>query len=409
MMKSLFKNSLFANKNFSYFFFGQSVSTIGDGFQQIALVYLIFELGGSGSEMALALFFLVVPRILLLLVGGVAVDRLSAKQVIWISDFARFVIMAALTLFLLFDFLSFHLLYLLLSLSGVASGFFYPAFNAIVPSVVKPKDLEKANAWVQSISQTAIFIGPPLAGLVVGLYGIEAGFLINAFSYLIGAVTGILVRVKKESLPPLKNSRLINDFAEGFLQVWMTKWLSTVLLVDLIGGLVVVGPMQITLPLYAKESFHLAPSQMGFVLAAFGAGSVIGMMFVAKLQPKYKTLKSFYWLELLQGLIMFLMVFPSLWIVMTALAAIGILNGISSVIIISKIQAHVPKVRLGRTMSIVSLAAFGAVPLSQLMTGWLSDALPYAFVFGLASTLLFLSGVIGLILYGKLNQEEAII
>lgn len=408
-MNRLFRNSLFSNKNFSYFFFGQSVSTIGDGFQQIALIYLIFELGGSGSEMSLALFFLIFPRILLLLVGGVAVDRLSAKQVIWISDFARFAIMAALTLFLFFELLSFPLLYLLLSLSGVASGFFYPAFNAVVPSVVDTKDLEKANAWVQSISQTAIFIGPPLAGLVVGLYGIEAGFLINAFSYLIGAITGILVHVKKETSLPMENSRLLKDLAEGFRQVWMTKWLRTVLLVDLIGGLVVVGPMQITLPLYAKESFHLAPSQMGFVLAAFGAGSVIGMMFIAKLQPKYKTLRSFYWLELLQGLIMFLLVVPSIWVIMLALAIIGVLNGISSVIIISKIQAHVPKARIGRTMSIVSLAAFGAVPISQLLTGWLSETIPYAYVFVLASTLLFLSGVMGLVLYNKFKNEEVII
>lgn len=408
-MRGYFKNSLFSNKNFSFFFFGQSVSTIGDGFQQIALIYLIFELGGSGSEMALALFFLVFPRILLLLVGGVAVDRLSAKQVIWVSDFARFAIMAALILFLVSDSLSFPLLYLLLSLSGVASGFFYPAFNTIVPSVVETKDLEKANAWVQSISQTAIFIGPPLAGLVVGLYGVEAGFLINAVSYLIGAITGIMVSVNKELSTKVKDSRLLADFAEGFQQVWKTKWLRTVLLVDLVGGLVVVGPMQITLPLYARESFHLAPSQMGFVLAAFGAGSVIGMMFIAKLQPKYKTLRSFYWLELLQGLIMFLLALPSVWIVMLSLAAIGILNGISSVIIISKIQANVPKARLGRTMSIVSLAAFGAVPISQLATGWLSDLVPYAFVFVLASTLLFLSGLMGLIVYSKQRVEEAVV
>ncbi|MEI4771714.1 hypothetical protein WAX74_19015 [Psychrobacillus sp. FJAT-51614] len=67
-MRRLFKNSLFSNKNFAYFFFGQSFSTIGDGFQQIALIYLIFEMGGSGSQMALSLFFSVFPRILLLLV-----------------------------------------------------------------------------------------------------------------------------------------------------------------------------------------------------------------------------------------------------------------------------------------------------------------------------------------------------
>lgn len=408
-MRRLFKNSLFANKNFSFFFFGQSFSTIGDGFQQIALIYLIFDMGGSGSEMALSQFSLVFPRILLLLVGGVAVDRLSAKQVIWISDFARFVVMAVLISCLAFGSLSFPLLYLLLALSGVASGFFYPAFNAIVPSVVETKDLEQANAWVQSISQTAIFIGPPLAGLVVGLYGVEAGFIINALSYLIGAITGILVSTNTGIVADMKKSRLVADFLEGFQQVWNTKWLRTVLLVDLVGGLAVVGPMQITLPLYSKESFHLAPSQMGFVLAAFGAGSVIGMMVVTKLKPKFKTLYSFYLLEIVQGLLLFLVAIPSLWVALFSLAAIGILNGISSVIVISKIQANVPGSRIGRTMSIVSLAAFGAVPISQLLTGWMSDLIPYAFVFVLASTLLFLSGVMGLIMYSKQSHEEAVV
>lgn len=219
-MRGLFKNNLFSNRNFSFFFFGQSFSTIGDGFQQIALIYLIFDMGGSGSEMALSQFFLIFPRILLLLVGGVVVDRLSAKQVIWISDFVRFAVMAILILFLTFNSLTFPLLYLFLSLSGVASGFFYPAFNTIVPSLVEAKDLDQANAWVQSISQTAIFIGPPLAGLLVGLYGVEAGFIINALTYLIGAITGIMVSINKDISNKIKDSRILADFVEGFQQVW---------------------------------------------------------------------------------------------------------------------------------------------------------------------------------------------
>lgn len=405
-MRRFFQTSLFANKNFSIFFFGQSCSTIGDGFQQIALIYLIFDMGGSGREMALSQFSLVFPRVLILLIGGVAVDRLSAKQVIWISDFMRFVILVALISFLAFNSLSFPLLYVLLVLSGVASGFFYPAFNSIVPSIVETEDLEQANAWVQSISQIAIFVGPPLAGLVVGLYGVEAGFIINALSYLVGAITGIFVSVHAAVAADMNKSRLIADFLEGLQQVWRTKWLRTVLLVDLIGGLAVVGPLQIALPLYTKTKFDLEPSQMGFTLAAFGAGSVLGMVLVTRLKSEFKTLHAFYFLEVLQGLLLFLVAVPSLWIVILSLSVIGILNGISSVIVISKIQTNVPNHRLGRTMSIVAFAAFGAVPISQLLTGWLSDTFGYALVFVFASTLLFLSGVMGLIIYTRHSKED---
>lgn len=403
-MRNLFKNNLFLNKNFSLFFFGQSVSTIGDGFQQIALIYLIFDMGGSASEMALSQFFLIFPRILILLLGGVVVDRLNAKQVIWISDFVRFTVMTTLILFLTFDSLSFPVLYLFLSLSGVASGFFYPAFNTIVPSVVEAKDLDRANAWVQSISQTAIFIGPPLAGLLVGNFGVEAGFIANALSYLIGAVTGVMVSVNKDVSSKIKDSHILADFLEGFRQVWQTKWLRMVLLVDLLGGLAVVGPLQITLPLYSEEVLGIGPSQMGFIIAAFGVGSVLGMIIVTKLKPRFKTLQAFYLLEILQGLILIFVAVPSLWTVILSLGIVGIFNGISSVIIVSKIQANIPRSRLGRTMSIVSFASFGAVPVSQLLTGWVSNIIPLAFVFILAAVLLFLSGVMGIA--GSIKQRN---
>ncbi|AQQ53215.1 MFS transporter [Planococcus lenghuensis] len=407
-MNVLPKNHLLSDRNFSYFFFGQSFSTIGDGFQQLALIYLIFDLGGGASELALSQFFLIFPRILVLLLGGVAVDRLNPKQIIWISDLFRFVVMTLLILFLLFGSLSFQLLYVFLILSSIASGFFYPAFNAVVPSLVEEKNLDQANAWVQSISQMAIFIGPPLAGLLVSNFGITAGFIVNALSYFVAAITGLTVQMSRVVSDKIKSSSIWRDIQEGFRQVWKEQWLKVVLVVDMLGGLAVVGPLQITLPVYSERTLDIDPAQMGFIVAAFGIGSTLGMIIAAKLKAELKTIRSFFLFEIMQGMMLFFVAIPSLWMVIVALAIVGVFNGISSVIIISRIQSLVPRNRLGRTMSIVSLASFGAVPISQLLTGWLSNVIPLPVVFIIASILLILSGLMGMMFYTKSKSESAV-
>jgi len=391
----IFKNSLLSNKNFSLFFFGQSLSTIGDGFKQMAIIYLIFKMGGGAMEIALSQFFLMGPRILVLLLGGVLVDRINAKPVIWTTDLFRFMITTILVVCIMLDSLSFPFLYFLLSLSGVASGFFYPAFNSIVPSIVEVKDLERANAGVQSISQTAMFIGPPLAGLLIDYSGVIVIFIVNALSYLIASLTGLLIKINKKAPPKMKGSSILKDVSEGFQQVWRVKWLRTILLVDLVGGFAVVGPLQVILPVYSKGDLGVGSSQLGIVMAAFGIGSIIGMFIVSKLKTKYKTIRSYYFLEIFQGVILFLIAIPSLWVVLLALCIIGILNGISGVIMTSQIQANVPMNRLGRTMSIVALASFGAVPVSLLFSGWISEVAPFAVGFVLGSVLLVISGSFG--------------
>ncbi|GER70252.1 hypothetical protein BpJC7_15550 [Weizmannia acidilactici] len=247
-------SSLFSNKNFPLFFFGLSSSAFGDGFQQIALIYLITSLGGGGTEMALSQFFLMFPRIVVLLFGGVAVDQLSAKQVIWVSDFFRFFVMFLLAGLSYSAAISFPILYTLLVISGIASVFFYPTFNSIVPSLVERKFLERTNAWVQAISQAAIFIGPPLVGVVVRKLGLEAGFAVNAASYLIAAATGMMIKTKQPVLTETKKPHFLSDLKEGFHHVWTEKWPSTVLLVEFISGLAVVGPLQIALPLYSEKN-----------------------------------------------------------------------------------------------------------------------------------------------------------
>ncbi|MFD1362761.1 MFS transporter [Lentibacillus salinarum] len=397
---------MFSNKNFSVFFFGQSVSTIGDGFQQIALVFLVLQLGGGGVELALAQSALVAPRIVSLIWGGVLVDRLNVKHILWGTDIFRFFITIVLLYFLYIENMAFILLYVLLFLSGLASGLFYPAFNSIVPHIVEKEKLEKANSWVQSISQTAILIGPPLAGLLVGSAGVMAGFFVNALTFLFAGVSGLFIKVKKEVQDKGLKSRVWQEFVDGFRYIWRVKWLFNLLVVDLFVSFAIVGPLTVVLPLYSEETLNLGGGQLGLVMSAYGTGSVIGMFTVPKIKERYKSLHSFYVLQALQGLVLLLLAIQSLPVVLTVLCFVGIFNGISNVILISKIHSSVSLDWLGRTMSFVSLASFGSVPLSQLAAGGLMNILSSSLIFIFASIIMFVAGTIGFSISHKQNNID---
>lgn len=396
---------LLGNRNFVLFFSGQSISMIGDTFQQIALVFLVLELGGSGIELALAQACLLAPRIISLLWGGVLTDRFNIKHILWMSDLVRFIAIATVVTLIASQSLTFPLLYILFLLSGTASGFFYPAFNSIVPFIVKQKEVEIANTWVQSISQIAIFVGPVMAGFLIGTWGVTLGFTINAITYLIAVGTGFMIQMRARVPESHPNNHMVKQLMQGFRFIWRVRWLFILLIIDTVVAMAVVGAINVVLPLYIKEGLHLEADKLGIVMASFGLGSIVGMIVVPYIKRRFKTIQFFFVLEVLQGLFFIFIAIQFLGAILAALFIVGVCNGVANVILITKIHTNISKDMLGRTMSFVSLASFGAVPLSQLVYGLLVDIYSYSFIFIGASLLMIIAGGLGLLISRHKNYH----
>ena len=107
--------------------------------------------------------------------------------------------------------------WLVLQLTGdaLADAFFYPAQSAIVPHLVKERDLPSANALVQGTAQLSLFVGPMLAGGLIALFangqtiagsetipalrGIGLAFAIDAATFLASAVTLWFIKIEKKN------------------------------------------------------------------------------------------------------------------------------------------------------------------------------------------------------------------
>jgi len=89
---------LIRNRRYFPLWLGQLISNLGDTLHYIALVVWVYERTGSSLAVSGAVFFEVVPVVLLAPVAGIVIDRFSRKTILVTSDMLRAVLVLMLLL-----------------------------------------------------------------------------------------------------------------------------------------------------------------------------------------------------------------------------------------------------------------------------------------------------------------------
>ena len=140
--------------SFGYLFLATAGSSFGTYLAVIALTVAVKDLTESGVWVAALLIADFLPIVLIGLLLGPLVDRLSRRRLMIVSDLVRFGVFVAL---LFAD--SAGTIVGLAAVSGVATGFFMPAANAGLPNLVPDEELPNANSLVQTMENLAWMIG----------------------------------------------------------------------------------------------------------------------------------------------------------------------------------------------------------------------------------------------------------
>src|ERR1700738_2904535 len=90
--------SVFAERDFRLFYFGQATSYVGDGLRTIAIPLLVFQLTGSALNLGLTYALEFFPFGVFSLVGGSLADRLDRRRLMIVCDAVRFAIIASFAL-----------------------------------------------------------------------------------------------------------------------------------------------------------------------------------------------------------------------------------------------------------------------------------------------------------------------
>lgn len=367
-------------RDFRLLFVGVSTSLLGDQFTLIATPWLVLQLTGDPLALGIVLALEGIPRALFMLFGGAITDRFSPRIIMLASDMVRFVLTVLMAGVVFTGIVQMWMLYAFGLGFGLVAGFAVPAGNSIVPMLVKEKDLQAGNSIIMGVGQLVSFVGPVVAGILIGKFaesflGIGLAFGIDAITFAVSAITLWLMHGGGK-LPSAKDASdeesIWAAIAVGLKHVWDDKPLRLIFLVIAAVNFLFVGPILVGVPVLADQRLAEGAVAFGLLMSGFAGGNLGGFLLAGALRrPTGKTMRLLL-IALLAafGIAMGIMGFINLtWIDFGLMLLLGLGNGYVTLILFTWIQTRTPKTMLGRIMSLLMLSSAGLVPVSQAISG----------------------------------------
>jgi len=379
--------SLRENRDFRLLFAGRSVSLLGDGAFLVALAWEAYTLSNAPTALSLIGVAMTVPTVSLLLFGGVVSDRYERRTVMLLADALRAVLLLLAGSLAVAGDLGLWQLIVIVAFYGAAQAFFDPASDAILPEIVGPDELGRANALEQVARPLTLrLIGPALGGVLVGTIGSGAAFMADGISFVVSAATLWLMA----SSPALRvaasaagEGSAVRQVLEGWAYVRRHVWLWGTFASAGIAYLLFMGPAEVLLPFMVKHELHGSGFELGLVFGAGGLGAVLCAVTIMRGGLPSSSVPFIYLSWTLATLaVAGYGLANAIWQLMLASLAFNLLETGGTIVWATLKQRLVPGRLLGRVSSLDWLISIGLLPVSFALTA------PVSAVLGVRTTLI---------------------
>jgi MFS family permease len=383
------------------------LATLGSGFGTwlafVALAIDVKDRTDSGPWVSALLIADVLPAVLIGLLAGPLVDRLSRKGLMIASDLLRAAIFCALPFAG-----SAALIVLLAALAGVGTGVFRPAVYAGLPNLVDDEDLPRANGLIQGVENLAWAVGPLLGGLVVAGWGPDVAYWANAATFVLSALllSGIPGRRLQEGAAESQGHW--RDLLEGFSLVLRSRPLVTVLVAWNVFMLASAG-INVAEIFLAKDTFDAGDFGYGLLVGATGLGLVLGSLAAGSLLDRHVVSRVYSGSILLVALAVAAgAVAPNVWIAAGCVLVVGAANGTAVVCNALLVQRGSPDALRGRVFTVLMSSSFAVLALGMIASGPLTDAVGPRWVWGVSAAVAALSALLALVLSRGIAPEAVL-
>ncbi len=264
------------NPEFTRLWIGQLVSNLGDWFNTVAVLALVYDLTHSGLDTGLIIIASTLPAFLLTPYAGVVVDRFDRRKIMIVADLTRGLL--ALGMLLVRAPEQLWLLYLFSALLIAFASFFGPALNSAIPNLVSSGELISANALSSSTWGLMLAVGAAVGGVVIAAVGRDAAFVVNSLSFFFSAAMVFSIR-KSFGQPgqahhPQTEAGTWQQFRASlaFMRTY-PQVLSSVLVKTGIG---LAGGIILLLTVFAQAVFRVGDAGIGWLYSARGLGVLLG-------------------------------------------------------------------------------------------------------------------------------------
>lgn len=357
-------------RNFRLFVFGQLISLAGTWMQLVAEQWVVFTLTHSSAWLGIVSGASAIPYVAFSVLGGNTADRYARRSILVITQSAALVFTGCLALLATNRWIPLQAWHVatLAAFMGVVNAFNMPAQQAFVPEMVGDRAaLGNAIALNSLMFNTARFIGPIFAGMVLVRFGAFVCFGVNSLSYIAVITSLLLMQVPREQ--PLHRQ---NSVWEGFRFIRQNR---TVLRTVMMIGVASMTIWSVS-TLYPVIAAHFGRSAAGYsaIMSLNGVGAAAGGLFVASLGHRFARRTLIYGgaVACCFGFLA-LTWMPSFYPALMCLLAAGFCMIVLGVNAQTKVQEDVTDALRGRVMAVYSLVFSALMPLGGLLIGFLAE------------------------------------
>lgn len=372
--------------NYRRYFYGQAISLFGTWIQQVALAWLVYRLTGSTLLLGTVAFLSQAPQLLIAPLAGIIIDRSDRKRLMLVVQGLMLVQSVFLAVFTHMGWIApWQILAAAFSL-GVLNSFDAPLRHALAAQLVSTRaDLPNAIALNATIFNVARFVGPPVAGLVLGLTSEAVCFALNALSFV--AVIVALQRIRISAVAPLAapfGAALREGLGYVRASLPVQQLLLQVALLNFLASSYV--PL---MPAFARDVFGGGPDTLGLLLGSAGAGALGASLYLMTRSSVRGLTASVAGGNLLAALALLAFALAdTVWLALPMLFLLGFGAITANASTNTILQTILPDVLRGRVLALYTAANLGAAAVGALVAGWSAHHV------GPGPTLLVLGGVL---------------
>jgi len=290
----------------------------------------------------------------------------------------------------------------LILLAVLPAGVTYPlsfgGFTSMIPSLVPGELLPPANALETTSFNSALVVGPALAGTLSATVGAATPLVVEAVLALAALV--LIVRIPGLDRPRARRDgrTLWSVAADGLVRIVSVPQLRGVTVAGLL-GLGGLGLLTVAFPLFAVDHLGADKSASGYMWAAFAVGSTIGALSVVRIQRRFPAERIVLAGYGLFGLLM--LTWPlagSLPVFLALVAVAGLVDGPALAAQFAVRQQYVPPSLYGQVFTTAVGLKVGCLALGAAASGALATSIGSAETLVVAASMQLVAAAVGITL-----------
>lgn len=340
-----------------------------------AMGFLVYAITDDELKLGIISFAQAAPVLVTGPIAGALLDRIDRRKVLLAVQLVNVVAMAVVTWLVVTDRVQYWHLVAVAVVVGSASGFDWPARLSVVPSIVSRTRLQSAVALNAAAFNGARIIGPTIAGLLIGAFGLAACFGFTAVAFVPFAIVvaglGTISAARVRNGPRQSG---IAELKEGYRYIWRTPQIRGLLSVDIVP--LALGMSYFTMaPAIARDVLDLGSRGLGLLLAANGVGALTGTLSVALLAGvRHRGRIVIAGVACFATILVAFALSSNVYLSFVLILGLGLCSSTYSVFNDTLVQLSADNAYRGRVMSVYTML-WGLTPIGGLQVGLLSQSI----------------------------------